>query len=546
MIASTLLALYSFGVFDHTLWTPDEPRVAAVAREASEGAWLTPTLNGTPFLEQPPFFYWCTAVFFRTFGVDRPYRARLLSTLFCLGTLACTYGIARTLSGGSHRLGALSAASLAVSLEFFHLAHRLVVDSALTFATTAAAFAIAKAYAPVASGEAAMEAWRARFWLVAAGLSTSVAFLTKGIIGVAVPYLFLGAVVWNTGRWRLLVGGYLWTLLVLMALVAGPWFYLVWLERGGEAFHELFVHNTLGRVLPWLAGERAHVRPFFYYLVLPFHLLPAFFFGMGALVHRFRGNTFSEPERLVFKTAVLWLVGGVVMLSLASTKRQVYFLPFFPGFALLAGLWLNVYLRGEGGSAGRIVTAAVSVLLLAMGGAVSAAPVFVAEAPVWLVGVGGVAVAGVVRAHACARRGRRGAALEAQCVSLVLVAVLALWGLVPVIDRIKRLDNVALAVDAQVPRSESLYVFEADETTLAMMSLYVGRRVIPVEGAEGLEEAVRERGSEIFVLAVDKTYRERKRRFEVLEALGGEVLMEDVRPRSRTFRLVRVGRGRRP
>ncbi len=54
-----LLTLYAAGIVDHDLWTPDEPRVAAVGKAAARGAWVAPTLNGTPFLEQPPLHAWC-------------------------------------------------------------------------------------------------------------------------------------------------------------------------------------------------------------------------------------------------------------------------------------------------------------------------------------------------------------------------------------------------------------------------------------------------------------------------------------------------------
>ena len=42
------------GVFDHTVWTPDEPRVAEIGRAMAVSADLVvPTLGGEPFLEKP-------------------------------------------------------------------------------------------------------------------------------------------------------------------------------------------------------------------------------------------------------------------------------------------------------------------------------------------------------------------------------------------------------------------------------------------------------------------------------------------------------------
>src|SRR5207237_589140 len=44
------------------LWPPDEARVAEIAREmAANGNWVLPRLNGRPFIEEPPPFYWFQA-----------------------------------------------------------------------------------------------------------------------------------------------------------------------------------------------------------------------------------------------------------------------------------------------------------------------------------------------------------------------------------------------------------------------------------------------------------------------------------------------------
>ena len=80
------LTLFScLGLIDHDLWTPDEPRVAAIAREVCEGSWIVPTLNGKPFLEEPPLHVWCVAVVYGILGYDPPGIGRLVSALFGIG-----------------------------------------------------------------------------------------------------------------------------------------------------------------------------------------------------------------------------------------------------------------------------------------------------------------------------------------------------------------------------------------------------------------------------------------------------------------------------
>jgi hypothetical protein len=58
----SLLAVTAFllcvNILDHSLWTPDEPRVAEIAREmAPTGDFLVSHLSGKPFLEKPPLFF---------------------------------------------------------------------------------------------------------------------------------------------------------------------------------------------------------------------------------------------------------------------------------------------------------------------------------------------------------------------------------------------------------------------------------------------------------------------------------------------------------
>ena len=53
------------------------PRVAAVSRDMlREGNWLVPRLNGQPFLEEPPLFYWLQAASYRIGGVPSAVTAR--------------------------------------------------------------------------------------------------------------------------------------------------------------------------------------------------------------------------------------------------------------------------------------------------------------------------------------------------------------------------------------------------------------------------------------------------------------------------------------
>jgi 4-amino-4-deoxy-L-arabinose transferase-like glycosyltransferase len=538
-IVAALLLLHTLGVLDHDLWTPDEPRVAAIAREVAEGAWTVPTLNGAPFLEEPPLYVWCAALVYKLAGTGMPPAPRVVSALFGLGGLVAMYFLAADLAGRERgrRVGLLAALALGISFEYFHTAHRVVVDGALVFFTTAAAAAGLRGLRAERGGIRAA-------WLATSYFLTSLAFMTKGAIGIAVPALFFLAVAAGLRRPGLLRRAYLWAAPLIFLATAGPWFFFLHRRLGAEGFHTLLVDNTLGRVLPAMAGSRGHVRPFHFYLpLLPLHLLPATLFGLGGILRRLRSRgALTEAERGAYDTALIWLLLGLLMLSLATTKRAVYLVPFFPAAALIGGLWLDAFLRGEGGAYERVAGYLLSALLALLAAALAAAPPFLAGAGFRAAFAGSLLGFGAAVGTACAiRRGERGLALAMFTGGLVLTVAYAGAALVPPLDRLKSLGPVSRRIDELVPRERDIFLLDPDETTAGMMSLYAGRRAIELPDAAALERRLSP-AEELHVITVDKTEREEHARFEAVRALGAEVLLEDVRPHSRAIRLLRVRR----
>ena len=68
-----LIAISSGSLFFHLGSLPltgaDEPRYARIAQEMHErGAWITPELEGKPWLEKPPLYYWITSPLYSIFS----------------------------------------------------------------------------------------------------------------------------------------------------------------------------------------------------------------------------------------------------------------------------------------------------------------------------------------------------------------------------------------------------------------------------------------------------------------------------------------------
>ena len=96
LFALLVAVILSFaGILNHDLFTPDEPRVAAISAEMlRSGNVLVPTLAGKPFLEKPPLYFLVTAASLRLFGVTAG-AARLPAALFGVGTLLLVFDLGR-------------------------------------------------------------------------------------------------------------------------------------------------------------------------------------------------------------------------------------------------------------------------------------------------------------------------------------------------------------------------------------------------------------------------------------------------------------------
>ena len=81
LILIVLPALLLYPTMSFRLLEPDEGRYAQIPREMlARGDWVVPHLQGEPYLDKPPLFYWLVMGAYRLFGVDES-AARLVPAL---------------------------------------------------------------------------------------------------------------------------------------------------------------------------------------------------------------------------------------------------------------------------------------------------------------------------------------------------------------------------------------------------------------------------------------------------------------------------------
>jgi 4-amino-4-deoxy-L-arabinose transferase-like glycosyltransferase len=327
LLAAVAAALLLTGLGRAELFNPDEPREAELAREMLvSGDHVVPRLNGVPFLEKPPLFYWMVVPVLRLVGGPGEAAVRLVPALAGIASILVTFWFARHLLGDAVAL--LSGLVLLTAFEFFWVARRSMIDMPLTLAVLVACVALHRALSSEVRGRAG--------WLALASAACAAALLLKGIVGAGLPALAL--VAWLAARRdpRGLVRP---GLVAAFALALAPialWVMQLGARLGAAGVREFVLVNN---VLRFTGGAaRGHDNPFWYYLptlladFAPWSLALPF-----ALVAAIRApGARREPVR----DLCLWLLVPLLVLSVASTKRGLYLLPIYPPAAMLVAWWL--------------------------------------------------------------------------------------------------------------------------------------------------------------------------------------------------------------
>ena len=247
LLLIVVVPLFSLGLSNHGLWSADEPRVAEIGREmALTGNWAVPTLNQRPFLEEPPLYYASLALTFKAFGVSDKV-ARIPSALFAFGAVLVVFFMANLFFGP--RVALLSGLILATAGEYFRVAHWVIVDGALTFFVMGALYSFITGYLTETNRKKLL--CYSLFYV-----ACTLAFYTKGFIGIAIPGVSILAFLIIERNFREIIKMRLWLGVLIFLVMTLPWFIALWQQGGTEYFKVFFIHNHLQRFLPGsLAGN---------------------------------------------------------------------------------------------------------------------------------------------------------------------------------------------------------------------------------------------------------------------------------------------------
>jgi 4-amino-4-deoxy-L-arabinose transferase-like glycosyltransferase len=325
----------------YPLIEPDETRYAQIAIEMIRSRdWVTPTLDGHPYLDKPPLMYWLTAMSFQIFGTNE-IAARLPSILAAFVTIILTFGWGSRIVG--RRPAWLGALSLSLCGGFVLAGRFLILDSLLALLTTSC----------LLSGYIAVRGRSHRpLWWMVSGVACALGVLTKGPVALvlcAPPLVVSGWLRADHSRTRLLH----WVaFLAPMFAVCVPW-YLAVAKYNPEFAEYFFWEHNYQR---FLRGSN-HEQPVWFYVpvvlaaMFPVSLLlPSV--GVFLASRRSRKRVLRSKDLGFLFCGSVWILA---FFSAASCKLPTYILPAIPLICLTIGVMLDQTVLRRG-AADRITT----------------------------------------------------------------------------------------------------------------------------------------------------------------------------------------------
>ena len=349
---AVIVAITWFANLDvRALQHPDEGRYAEIAREmVATGDWVTPRLDGIKYFEKPPLQYWLTAMSFEAFEQDE-WTARLPGAIAGFLTVAVVAATGAPLAGTA--AGLYAGLALAGSVWLFGISHLVTLDAMLTFWLTLSLCAFLRAQHARASPV------HVRRWMLLAYAAAAAGVLTKGLVALLIPFATLvlySLATRDTGPWRRL---HLATGLVVLLVLAAPWFVLVSL-RNPEFARFFFIHEHFER---FLTTEHHRVGAWWYFVPM---FVAGFLPWTGILLWRaprsWREASVDDGRFSWARFCLVWTGFVFVFFSASGSKLPSYILPMFPSAALVLG-WQLERTRIAALAALTAVLAAVTLVL---------------------------------------------------------------------------------------------------------------------------------------------------------------------------------------
>lgn len=281
------------------------------------GDWTALQSRGEYIMQHPPMLPWMQAALFSLFHISDA-MAKLPAALCGIGVVALTYFVGLELAGPF--AGLLAMFVMMTSAYFLKYAAHAMTDVPFTF------FFLGAIYCWI-------RAERDDRWYFAAGVFTACAQMTRGLMGLALPAVFLVHLI--VSRRRAPLSRLVAALVIAFAPVTLWYAHGFYVVRHAPSLANLWLQEEVyGELTP---AWRRYTGIFEYAWMLTksyWPWLPASIAGLVVVIR-------SRDRRLALLT--IWT--AVVFLLCGAAKSRVlrYMLPAYPAYAVLAAIGLARY-----------------------------------------------------------------------------------------------------------------------------------------------------------------------------------------------------------
>ena len=191
-----------------------------------------------------------------------------------------------------------------------------------------------------------------RLCFLVAWVFAAISTMGKGVAGFILPVMVAGAYVLTARKWRDVLRLELVSGVLILALVAAPWFVAMYVRMGDEFIQQLFVHHMWKRALDHVhdtnTGDDVSIRYFVWqmgYGMWPWTgLVPAGLIWWARTRWQQQGRVLTlaeERERDVTTFLVMWFIFAWALFTYMKTKFHHYVFPAVPAAGLLTGMFLD-------------------------------------------------------------------------------------------------------------------------------------------------------------------------------------------------------------
>lgn len=321
-----IILSYFFFVFGNSLISltnPDEVFYTMTAKEMlQKNTWMTPYLFDVPQFEKPVLLYWLLRIAFILFGVTS-FSARFFPAVFgLLGVLAVySLGIAAFKNEKKAFLGALILMSSGL---YFGLSRTVFTDMIFSVFILLALVSFYWGY---------VQKSRKNTSIISFFIFMALAVLTKGPLGLLVPFLIVLAFLQLKNNLKYLFSTItLWGIL-LFVLIAFPWYILMIKKYGSTFTYEFFYNCHLRRILE--AEHSMNDTWYFYPASMIICMFPWSIYVAISLFYLFKNIKRHTQDINLF--LICWIVITFFIFQPAHSKLVSYIFPMFPALAIVAG-----------------------------------------------------------------------------------------------------------------------------------------------------------------------------------------------------------------